>query len=92
MLQFHYVINALSILKKALSQDIEDRFPNASEFIHALNGEIEVEDIDNNYELLINPEFLICTSFNTHQSITFGNRNKLFRLPRERKRGDTTLW
>ena len=34
------------ILKKALSQDIEDRFPNASEFIHALNGEIEVEDID----------------------------------------------
>lgn len=60
-------------------------------YVHHMNP-ITVEDIDNNYELLINPEFLICTSFNTHQSITFGNRNKLFRLPRERKRGDTTLW
>jgi len=34
------------ILKKALSLDPEYRFESASEFIKALNGEIEVEDID----------------------------------------------
>jgi len=34
------------ILKKALSQDIENRFQNAGEFIQALNGDIEIEDID----------------------------------------------
>ncbi len=34
------------ILKKALSFDIDTRFKTASEFISALNGEIEVEDID----------------------------------------------
>jgi len=34
------------ILKKALCQDIENRFQNADEFIQALNGEIEIEDID----------------------------------------------
>jgi len=34
------------VLKKALSQDTENRFQNANEFIQALNGEIEVEDID----------------------------------------------
>ncbi len=34
------------VLKKALSQDAEKRFQNADEFIQALNGEIEVEDID----------------------------------------------
>ncbi|QQS31513.1 MAG: AAA family ATPase [Sphingobacteriales bacterium] len=34
------------ILKKALSRDLEDRFQNAGEFMRALNGEIEVEDID----------------------------------------------
>lgn len=34
------------ILKKALSHDAESRFQNADEFIRALNGEIEVEDID----------------------------------------------
>lgn len=34
------------IIKKALSSDTESRFANASEFISALNGEIEVEDVD----------------------------------------------
>lgn len=34
------------VLKKALSQDAENRFQNADEFIQALNGQIEVEDID----------------------------------------------
>ncbi|PGH39431.1 MAG: endonuclease [Candidatus Nephrothrix sp. EaCA] len=34
------------MLKKALSQDIESRFQNAGEFMQALRGEIEIEDID----------------------------------------------
>ena len=34
------------ILKKALSQDTENRFQSAKEFIDAINGVIEVEDID----------------------------------------------
>lgn len=34
------------IIKKALSSDTESRFANASEFTSALNGEIEVEDVD----------------------------------------------
>ncbi len=34
------------ILKKALSGDTENRFQNADEFIQAINGEIEVEDVD----------------------------------------------
>lgn len=36
----------LLILKKALQNDPEDRFHSASEFIQALNGEIEIEDVD----------------------------------------------
>ncbi len=34
------------LLKKALSQDTEDRFQSANEFLQVLNGEIEVEDVD----------------------------------------------
>jgi len=34
------------ILKKALSQDTENRFQSAKEFIEAINGNIEVENID----------------------------------------------
>ena len=66
--------------------DIFDRI-----YVHHMNP-ITVDDIENNYDLLINPEFLICTSFDTHQAITYGNRNNLFRKPLERRRGDTKLW
>jgi len=34
------------ILKKALSQDTDNRFQSAKEFIDAINGDIEIEDID----------------------------------------------
>lgn len=59
--------------------------------VHHMNP-ITVEDFENNYDLLLDPEFLICTSFNTHQAITFGNSNNLIRLPKERRKGDTRLW
>ena len=36
----------LRVLKKALQQDPENRFQSAKEFAQALNGEIEIEDID----------------------------------------------
>lgn len=60
-------------------------------YVHHMNP-VTVEDIYDNYDLLIDPEFLICTSFNTHQAITFGDKNHLISLPRERRKGDTTLW
>lgn len=60
-------------------------------YVHHMNP-VTVEDIEEHYDLLLDPEFLICTSFNTHQGITFGDPNKLLSLPRERMRGDTKLW
>jgi transitional endoplasmic reticulum ATPase len=38
--------SVLKILKKALQNNPEDRFQSANEFIQALNGEIEIEDMD----------------------------------------------
>ena len=61
-------------------------------YVHHMNP-ITVEDFDGDiFDVILNPEFLISTSFNTHQAITFGDPNNLIKLPRERKRGDTTLW
>lgn len=36
----------LKVLKKSLQLDTENRFQSANEFIQALNGEIEIEDVD----------------------------------------------
>lgn len=60
-------------------------------YVHHMNP-ITIDDIENNYDLIIDPEFLICTSYDTHQAITFGNKNNLFKLPSERRKGDTKLW
>lgn len=38
-----YSVNVELVMKKALSVDVECRFNNATEFIQALNGEIEIE-------------------------------------------------
>ena len=69
-----------------LGRDILDQI-----YVHHMNP-ITIEDFENNYDALIDPEFLICTSFNTHQAITFGDPNHIIKLPRERRRGDTRLW
>lgn len=60
-------------------------------YVHHMNP-VTIEDIRDYYDLLLDPEYLICTAFNTHQAVTFGDRNFLFRLPTERRKGDTKLW
>lgn len=69
-----------------IGREIHDKI-----YVHHMNP-VTIEDIEENYDLLINPEFLICTSFYTHQGITFGDPKKLVTLPRERTKGDTKLW
>lgn len=41
-----FEVSILNVIKKAMQQDPENRFQSANEFIQALNGEIEVEDVD----------------------------------------------
>lgn len=58
--------------------------------IHHINP-IEVKDISN-YDLIMNPEFVICTSHKTHNAIHFGDSKQIEPLFSERKPGDTRLW
>ena len=59
--------------------------------VHHMNP-IAPEDLELEKDIVFDPEFLICVSHNTHNAIHFGNEKNLFTLPKERKRGDTTLW
>ena len=60
-------------------------------FIHHMNP-IMLEDIRESSEFLLNPEYLICMSFETHNAIHYGDENLLFKAPIERKRYDTCPW
>lgn len=60
-------------------------------YIHHMNP-MTVDDVLDRNEDILNPEFLICVSFDTHNAIHFGDASLLPKLPIERKPGDTTLW
>ena len=59
--------------------------------IHHMNP-ISVKDIENNSEFLLNPDYLICTSHQTHNAIHYGDENLLFQAPAERCMNDTCPW
>lgn len=70
---------------------IEGREIGGKIYIHHLNP-LGVNDILVHSEYLVNPEYLICVSFETHNAIHYGDINLLPRDPIERKRNDTCPW
>ena len=72
---------------------IEDRLITGRIVIHHMNP-IRKEDIVNrNLDSILNAEYLICCSHNTHEAIHYGNKGILTpdKIP-ERKPDDTILW
>ena len=59
--------------------------------IHHMNP-ITIEDINDATEYLLNPEFLITTSLNTHNAIHYGDKGLLVTEPISRSKNDTCLW
>ena len=60
-------------------------------FIHHINP-ITIDDVKNNIEVCLDPEFLICTTDNTHKAIHYGDSGLLVLAPTERKPNDTIPW
>lgn len=59
--------------------------------IHHLNP-ITISDIENESDFLMNPEYLICTTHNTHNAIHYGDDSLLIKAPIERTKYDTCPW
>ena len=50
------------------------------------------DDIVHGADWIIDPEFLITTTLETHNAIHYGNTSLLPRVTVERRSGDTKLW
>lgn len=59
--------------------------------IHHMNP-ISLEDIEEERDIVYDPEYLICCSTRTHRAIHFGDENLLIRDPVIRRPNDTCLW
>ena len=70
---------------------IEDREIFGKIIIHHMNP-INIKDIQDVSDYLLNPEYLICTTHQTHNAIHYGDDNLLVKGPIERSPNDTCLW
>lgn len=60
-------------------------------YIHHMNP-ITRKDIETLSDYLLDPEYLIVTSHNTHNAIHYGNEDLLLLAPPERSKFDTCPW
>lgn len=70
---------------------VEDRLIHGRIMIHHMNP-ITEKDIIHASDALLNPEYLICVTHNTHNAIHFGNEEMLITMPVERTPYDTCPW
>lgn len=59
--------------------------------VHHMNP-ITIEDVEEERDIVFDPEYLICTTLRTHNAIHFGDEKLLPKIPIERKRNDTCPW
>jgi len=64
---------------------------NGKIIIHHINP-IKKFDIYSLNSVILNPEYLVCTSFETHNAIHYGDKNLLQKEPMERYLNDTCPW
>ncbi len=64
---------------------------NGGILVHHINP-MEVGNLVHNEEWVLDPEYLITTTQDTHNAIHFGDKSLIRRMPEERRRGDTKLW
>lgn len=59
--------------------------------VHHMNP-LTIDDIERESDFLMNPEYLIATTHNTHNAIHYGDENLLVMEPVERSKNDTCPW
>lgn len=59
--------------------------------IHHMNP-ITAKDVELSTEYLMNPEYLICVTHNTHNAIHYGDEKLLMKGPVVRTKNDTCPW
>lgn len=60
-------------------------------YIHHMNPIIQKDIVRSNADI-VDPEFLICTTHDTHNAIHYGDASLLVTVPIERRPNDTCPW
>ena len=81
----------VSIRDNACDLGVEGHDIYSKVLIHHMNP-ITARDIEKRTDLLLDPEYLICTTHNTHNAIHYGDENLIIKVPIVRTKNDTCPW
>lgn len=70
---------------------IDDRVIYGRIIVHHMNP-LSVDDVVLEKDIAFDPEYLICTTHDTHNAIHYGDENLLIKAPIERRANDTCPW
>ena len=60
-------------------------------YVHHMNP-VTIDDLANSAEWILDPEYLVCVSKQTHDAIHYGDASLLPQLPKERTPNDMCPW
>lgn len=90
-IEWKHVRDLVIIRDNGCDLGIEGRELESGIYIHHMNP-ITVKDLEQRTDLLLNPEYLVTVSFQTHQAIHYGSENLLMKDPVVRTKYDTCPW
>lgn len=90
-IEWRKVRNEVIIRDDGCDLGIEGRTINGKVYIHHMNP-IRLDDIQNRTDFLLNPEYLITVSFETHNAIHYGDISLIPGDPVVRTKNDTCPW
>lgn len=83
--------NEIIIRDNGCDMAVDDYEIKGKIYIHHMNP-IAITDILTQSDFLLNPEYLVCVAFRTHQAIHYSDESLLVTAPVERKPNDMCPW
>lgn len=89
--EWKHVRNIVIARDNGCDLGIEGRDINGRVYVHHMNP-MNLEQINDHMDLILDPEYLVCVTFATHNAIHYGDENYITLAPVERQPNDTCPW
>lgn len=89
--EWKHVRNIVIARDNGCDLGIEGRDINGRVYVHHMNP-MNLEQINDHMDLILDPEYLVCVTFATHNAIHYGDESYITLAPVERQPNDTCPW
>lgn len=89
--EWKHVRNVVIARDNGCDLGIEGRDINGRVYVHHMNP-MNLEQINDHTDLILDPEYLVCVTFATHNAIHYGDESYITLAPVERQPNDMCPW